>query len=221
MADAAATIQDQPRHEKRTKATARKQSTAAKPVALIDHPAESSGAPAIAQVGEETDRHQHVQGFPKPSTPGAEQLVSGALEEAGQQGVNAAQPAAIVQAPQDDPFETALQMLTQQGMHETQAKAALQTVPAAGKSLEECAKPPCAGMTTGKNIMIIEEACFGVCHASPSTIASETGRLQCTAVFKLGYCVQDMTLQLSRHAFNRMVFMQVGVGCNRVADSAG
>ena len=148
MADAAAFIQDQPRHEKRTKATARKQSTAAKPVAPIDHPADSSGAPAIAQVGEGTDPHQHVQGSPKPSTPGAEQSASSALEEAGQQGVSAAQLAAIVQAPQEDPFKTALQMLTQQGMHETKAKAALQTVSAEGKSLEECARPPCQPATT-------------------------------------------------------------------------
>lgn len=158
MADAAAIIQDQPRHEKRTKATARKQSTAAKPVASPDHPAGSSGAPADAQVGERTDRHQDVQDFPKSSTPGAEQAASSALGEAGQQGVHAAQPAAIVQVPQEDPFTTALHMLTQQGMPEAKAKAALQTVSAAGKSLEEYAQPPCAGIPVCNNIMIIEVA---------------------------------------------------------------
>lgn len=131
MADAVATIQEQPRHEKRTKATARKQTTAAKPVAPIDHPAGSSGALAVAESGEGADRHQQVQGSPKPDTPG---VASSAPGGAAQQEVHAAQPA----APQEDPFNTALHMLTQQGMPEVKAKAALQSVSAEGKSLEEC-----------------------------------------------------------------------------------
>lgn len=139
MADAAQCVQRQSKHEgpAKTAPKAKRRRSATNHVTPPDQPREPADAmPAIPAPASDQQIH-HPAAAAAAAQPAA-QAVAAAPQQAIGQLTPAGQPAPSIPPQQEDPFITAVRILMQQGLPEAKARAALQSVPTAGKSLEGC-----------------------------------------------------------------------------------
>lgn len=140
MADAGQCAQKQPKHEGSMPKVKRRSSGDKHG----RHPhlptAPSHAASAVAGSAGGHQNHHPVQGSSHAAAQPAGQAPAGSPQQVLPQPAPVAQAAAIHPPPQqEDPFVTAIRLLMQQGLPEAKARAALQSVPAAGRTLDGCA----------------------------------------------------------------------------------